>query len=87
VNFLERMMNFDSILLMFFGREERSDLKITPKQKEAQQEIVLDSQDCLKVLPKGYGKSLIYFYFLYLTVLRRPLGAKDRSKEKLIVIA
>ena len=50
----------DSILLDILrsGGEER--FQTEPKQEEALEKIVLDGQDCLIVLPTGYGKSLIY---------------------------
>ena len=40
------------------GGEER--FQTEPKQEEALEKTVLDGQDCLIVLPTGYGKSLIY---------------------------
>ena len=50
----------DSILLDILrsGGEER--FQTEPKQEEALEKILLDGQDCLIVLPTGYGKSLIY---------------------------
>ena len=50
----------DSILLDIrrSGGEERFQTEL--KQGEALEKIVLDSQDCVIVLPTGYGKSLIY---------------------------
>ena len=50
----------DSILLDILrsGGEERFQTEL--KQEEALEKIVLDGQDCLIVLPTGYGKSLIY---------------------------
>ena len=50
----------DSILLDIHrsGGEER--FQREPKQEEALERFVLDGQDCLIVLPTGYGKSLIY---------------------------
>ena len=60
--------------------QERFNIK--PKQKEALQKIVLDGQDCLIVLPTGYGKSLIYQ--LLPSLFDRV--SKDSSKDKSVVI-
>lgn len=57
---IQTTMDFDSILLDVLRSRGQERFKIKPKQKEALQKIVLDSQDCLIVLPTGYGKSLIY---------------------------
>ena len=76
-------MDFDSILLDILRSRGHKRFKIEPKQEEALQKIVLDGQDCLIVLPTGYGKSLIY----------QPLPslfdrvAKDSSKEKSVVVS
>ncbi|CAH3149130.1 unnamed protein product, partial [Porites evermanni] len=51
-------------------------LILKPRQKEALQSIVFKGQDCLIVLPTGYGKSLIY---QMLPSLARNLSSKDKS--------
>ena len=56
-------MDFDSILLDILRSRGQERFKIEPRQEEALQKIVLDGQDCLIVLPTGYGKSLIYQLF------------------------
>ena len=45
----------DSILMdiLWSGGEER--FQTEPKQEEALEKIVLDGQDCLIVIPTGYG--------------------------------
>ena len=53
-------MDFDSVLEEVFLVRGQGNLKLKQKQKEALQAIVVNGQDCLIVLPTGYGKSLIY---------------------------
>ena len=57
--FVEKNMDFDSVLKEVLVRGQ-GHLKLKQKQKEALQAIVVNGQDCLIVLPTGYGKSLIY---------------------------
>ena len=61
-DFAEGNMGFESILEEIrLGRELlQGNLKLRPKQKVALQAISLNGQDCLIVLPTGYGKSLTY---------------------------
>ena len=77
---------FDSILLdVLRSRGQKQEgraggqFQIKPKQEEALQKIV---QDCLIVLPTGYGKSLIYQ--LLPSLFDRV--SKDSSKDKTVVI-
>ena len=53
-------MNLDSVIADILQSRGQSNLTLKPKQKEALQSIVFNSQDCLIVLPTGYGKSLIF---------------------------
>ena len=53
-------MDLDSVLEGVLRSRGQGNLTLKPKQKEALQSIVFNSQDCLIVLPTGYGKSLIY---------------------------
>ena len=75
-------MDFDSVLLDVLRSRGQERFKIKPKQKEALKKIVLDGQDCLIVLPTGYGKSLIYQ--LLPSLFDRV--SKDSSKDKSVVI-
>ena len=52
---MQTAMDFVSILLDVLRSRGQERFKIKPKQKDALQKIVLDSQDCLIVLPTGYG--------------------------------
>ena len=79
---LRTTMDFDSILLDILRSRGQERFKIEPRQEEAPQKIVLDGQDCLIVLPTGYGKSLIYQLLPSLF----DLVSKDSSKEKSVVI-
>ena len=56
-------MDFDSILLDILQSRGQERFNIELKQEVVLQKIVLDGQDCLIVLPTGYGKSLIYRLF------------------------
>ena len=53
-------MDLDSVLEDILRSRGQGNLILKPKQKEALQSIVFKGQDCLIVLPTGYGKSLIY---------------------------
>ena len=53
-------MDFESILEEILLGKGQGNLKLKPKQKVALQAIILKGQDCLIVLPTGYGKSLTY---------------------------
>ena len=57
---MQTTMDFHSILLDVLRSRGQERFKIKPKQKDALQKFVLDSQDCLIVLPTAYGKLLIY---------------------------
>ena len=57
---MERNIDFDSVLEEVLLVRGQGNLKLKQKQKEALQAIVVNGQDCLIVLPTGYGKSLIY---------------------------
>ena len=64
------------------GGEER--FQTEPKQEEALEKIILDGQDCLIVLPTGYGKSLIQFFSFFLYYLHDRVD-KDSSRDKSVV--
>ena len=53
-------MDLDSVLEDVLRSRGQGNLILKPRQKEALQSIVFKGQDCLIVLPTGYGKSLIY---------------------------
>ena len=80
---MQTTMDFDSILLDVLRSRGQERFKIKRKQKDALQKIVLDSQDCLIVLPTGYGKSLIYQ--LLPSLFDRV--SKESSKDKAIVLS
>ena len=56
----KKNMDFDGVLEEVLLVRGQGNLKLKQKQKEALQAIVVNGQDCLIVLPTGYGKSLIY---------------------------
>ena len=58
--FVEKNIDFDSVLEEVLLVRGQGNLKLKQKQKEALQAIVVNGQYCLIVLPTGYGKSLIY---------------------------
>ena len=63
-DFAERNMDFKSIIEeILLSRGQGNLNKVKPKQKIALQAIILNGQDCLIVLPPGYGKSLTYQCF------------------------
>ena len=78
---MQTTMDFVSILLDVLRWRGQERFKI--KQKDALQKIVLDSQDCLIVLPTGYGISLIYQ--LLPSIFDRV--SKESSKDKAIVLS
>ena len=80
---MQTTMDFVRILLDVLRSRGQERFKIKPKQKDALQKIVLDSQDCLIVLPTGYGKSLIYQ--LLPSLFDRV--SKESSKDKAIVLS
>ena len=63
----------------------QGNLKLKQKQREALQAIVVNGQDCLIVLPTGYGKSLIY-QMLPLLFDKTNLSLNVTSEGKSIVI-
>ena len=78
---MQTTMDFVSILLDVLRSRGQERFKIKPKQKDALQKIVLDSQDCLMVPPTGYGKSLIYqlTFTILIVSLRKVLRTKRFS--------
>ena len=74
-------MALDSILEDFLRSRGQGNLILKPKQKEALQSIVFKGQDCLIVLPTGYGKSLIYQMLpsLFDKITARNLSSKNKS--------
>ena len=80
---MQTAMDFVSILLDVLRSRGQERFKIKPKQKDALQKIVLDSQDCLIVLPTEYGKSLIYQLLPSLS----DRVSKESSKDKAIVFS
>ena len=78
-------MDLDSVLEDVLRSRGQGNLTLKPKQKEALQSIVFNSQDCLIVLPTGYGKSLIY-QMLLLSVFDKITARDLSSKDKSIVI-
>ena len=73
-------MDLDSVLEDVLRSRGQGNL-IKPRQKEALQSIVFKGQDCLIVLPTGYGKSLIYQMLpsLFDKISARNLSSKDKS--------
>ena len=53
-------MDLDSVLEDVLRSSGQGNLILKSRKKEALQSIVFKGQDCLIVLPTGYGKSLIY---------------------------
>lgn len=78
-------MDFDSVLEEVLLVRGQGNLKLKQKQKEALQAIVVNGQDCLIVLPTGYGKSLIY-QMLPLLFDKTNLSLNVTSEGKSIVI-
>ena len=74
-------MDLDSVLEDVLRRRGQGSLILKPRQKEALQSIVFKGQDCLIVLPTGYGKSLIYqmLQSLFDKISARNLSSKDKS--------
>ena len=74
-------MDLDSVLEDVLRSRGQGNLILKPKQKEALQSIVFKGQDCLIVLPTGYGKSLIYQMLpsLFDKISARNLSSKDKS--------
>ena len=74
-------MDLDSVLEDVLRSRGQGNLILKPRQKEAQQSIVFKGQDCLIVLPTGYGKSLIYQMLpsLFDKISARNLSSKDKS--------
>jgi len=83
--FVEKNMDFDSVLEEVLLVRGQGNLKLKQKQKEALQAIVVNGQDCLIVLPTGYGKSLIY-QMLPLLFDKTNLSLNVTSEGKSIVI-
>ena len=73
-------MDLDSVLEDVLRSRGQGNL-IKHRQKEALQSIVFKGQDCLIVLPTGYGKSLIYqmLQSLFDKISARNLSSKDKS--------
>ena len=78
-------MDFDSVLEDVLLVRGQANLKLKQKQKEALQAVVVNGQDCLIVLPTGYGKSLIY-QMLALPFDKTNLSLNVTSEGKSIVI-
>ena len=74
-------MDLDSVLEDVLRSRGQGNLILKPRQKEALQSIVFKGQDCLIVLPTGYGKSLIYqmLQSLFDKISARNLSSKDKS--------
>ena len=74
-------MDLDSVFEDVLRSRGQGNLILKPKQKEALQSIVFKGQDCLIVLPTGYGKSLIYqmLQSLFDKISARNLSSKDKS--------
>ena len=74
-------MDLDSVLEDFLRSRGQGNLILKPRQKDALQSIVFKGQDCLIVLPTGYGKSLIYqmLQSLFDKISARNLSSKDKS--------
>ena len=74
-------MDLDSVLEDVLRSRGQGNLILKPKQKEALQSIVFKGQDCLIVLPTGYGKSFIYQMLtsLFDKISARNLLSKDKS--------
>ena len=74
-------MDLDSVLEDVLRSRGQGNLILKPKQKEALRSIVFKGQDCLIVLPTGYGKSLIYqmLQSLFDKISARNLSSKDKS--------
>ena len=74
-------MDLDSVLEDVLRSRGQGNLILKPRQKEALQSIVFKGQDCLIVLPTGYGKSLIYQMLpsLFDKISARNLSSKDKS--------
>ena len=60
----ETVLDLPNVLAVLYTKERRHTLKSDNieylKQKVVVQAIILNGQDCLIVLPTGYGKSLTY---------------------------
>ena len=74
-------MDLDSVLEDVLRSRGQGNLILRPRQKEALQSIVFKGQDCLIVLPTGYGKSFIYQMLtsLFDKISARNLSSKDKS--------
>ena len=74
-------MGLDSVLEDVLRSRGQGNLILKPRQKEALQSFVFKGQDCLIVLPTGYGKSLIYQTLpsLFDKISARNLSSKDKS--------
>ena len=74
-------MDLDSVLEDVLRSRGQGNLILRPRQKEALQSIVFKGQDCLIVLPTGYGKSFIYQMLtsLFDKISARNLLSKDKS--------
>ena len=81
----KKNMDFDSVLEEVLLVRGQGNLKLKQKQKEALQAIVVNGQDCLIVLPTGYGKSLID-QMLPLLFDKTNLSLNVTSEGKSIVI-
>ena len=82
---MEKSIDFDSVLEEVLLVRGQGNLKLKQKQNEALQAIVVNGQDCLIVLPTGYGKSLIY-QMLPLLFDKTNLSLNVTSEGKSIVI-
>ena len=74
-------MGLDSALEDVLRSRGQGNLILKPRQKGALQSIVFKGQDCLIVLPTGYGKTLIYQMLpsLFHKISARNLLSKDKS--------